>query len=322
MRARGATYLEIARQGGGIRSSVRKVRQASSAELYQKALPYCKQFLAYGSTTVEAKSGYGLSFADEIKLLEVIAALNEALDLDLVPTLLGAHDVPDEFRECRQGYIALLTERLIPEVAQRKLAVFCDVFCDVGFFSVEESRVILTAAKKAGLQLKLHAEELSASGGAELAAELGAVSADHLECISDRGIERLRAAGVMATLLPGTAFNLGLTRYPPARKLIDGGVPVALATDFNPGTCFTPNIQLILSIACAQMKMTPAEAVVAATINGAYALGLGDRIGSIEPGKQADIILLNLTDYRQLPYYFGINHCKTIIKRGKLHNPS
>lgn len=317
-RTRGATYQEIAAHGGGIRSSVRKVRQATNDFLYRNAFRYCQQFLTHGTTTIEAKSGYGLSVNDELRILEVIRGLNETLDLDLVPTFLGGHDVPDEFREDRRAYISLIIDAMLPRISREKLAVFCDVFCDRGFFSIEESRTILNAAKKNGFQLKIHADELSRSGGAELASELGALSADHLEQVSERGIAMMREFGVIATLLPGTAFNLGLKTYPPARRLIDSGVPVALATDFNPGTCFTPNMQLILSIACAQMKMTPAEAVTAATVNGAYALGLGHRIGSIEPGKQADMVLLDLSDYRQLPYYFGVNHCKTVVKKGKI----
>ncbi|MBI1747725.1 MAG: imidazolonepropionase [Acidobacteria bacterium] len=318
LRTRGATYLEIAHAGGGIRSSVRKVRAASKPQLVTNALPYAQQFLTFGTTTLEAKSGYGLTLADEIKMLEAIQELGHRLPLTLVPTFLGAHDVPDEYRDRRAAYVDLLVNEMLPEVARRKLAVFCDVFCDVGFFSVDEARQILLAAQAQGFRLKIHAEELGPSGGADLAAEVGAVSADHLEFLSDAGIANLRRAGVIATLLPGTAFNLGLKQYPPARRLIDGGVPVALATDFNPGTCFSPNLQLIITMACAQMKMTPAEAITAATINGACALGLGDTIGSLEVGKTADLILLNLTDYRQLPYYFGVNHCAQVIKHGKV----
>lgn len=318
LRARGATYLEIARAGGGIRSSVRKVRQASKEQLVENALPYLGQFLAHGTTTIEAKSGYGLSGPDEIKMLEAIRDLQSRTPLTIVPTFLGAHDVPDEYRERRSEYLDLLINEVLPEVARRELAVFCDVFCDVGFFSVEESRRVLEAGRAHGLRVKVHAEELGPSGGADLAAECGATSADHLEHLTDAGIDRMRRAGVIATLLPGTALNLGLKQYPPARRLVEAGVPVALATDFNPGTCFSPNLQLMIAVACAQMKLTPAEAITAATINGAYALGFGDRLGSLEPGKAADLVLLNLTDYRQLPYYFGVNHCARVVKNGKV----
>jgi imidazolonepropionase len=203
-------------------------------------------------------------------------------------------------------------------VAQEGLARFCDVFCDTGYFTVEEARAILQAAKQAGLALRVHADQLAHSGGTRLAAELGALSADHLEWIEDYDIEVLRAAGTVATLVPGATFNLGLTRYPPARKLIEAGVPVALATDFNPGSCFTLNMQLILSIACSQMRMTPAEAITAATLNAAYSLGLSERLGSLEEGKQADIVLMNVPDYREIPYFFGVNHCVVTIKKGNI----
>ncbi len=318
MRTRGCTYQEIAAGGGGIRSSVRSLRRATKDFLYRHSAKYCREFLAHGTTTVEAKSGYGLSVQDEVKSLEVIRELNQNLDLDLVPTFLGAHDIPDEFRENRTGYISLVINEMLPRISEKKLAEFCDVFCDEGFFSVPEARQILKAAKDRGFKLKVHADELSSSGGAELAAEMQAISADHLENVSDQGIEQLEKCGVVATLLPGTAFNLDLETYPPARRLIERGVAVALATDFNPGSCFTPNMQLILSIACSQMHMTPQEVLVAATINGAHALGKGGTLGSIEVGKQADVILLDLTDYRQLPYYFGVNHCRVIIKKGRI----
>ena len=233
-----------------------------------------------------------------------------------MPTFLGAHAIPEERKNSREEYVRQIIEEMIPRISKDGLASYCDVFCDDGYFTVEEGREILTAAKRAGLGLRVHAEELGHSGGARLAAELGARSADHLEWIDDQDIEALKRAGTVATLLPGTAFNLGLRHYPPARKLIAAGVPVALGTDFNPGSCFTLNMQLILSIACSQMGMTPAEAITAATINGAYSLGLSDRLGSIEEGKQADIVLMDVGDYRELPYFFGVNHCVVTIKRG------
>jgi imidazolonepropionase len=226
--------------------------------------------------------------------------------------------VPDEFRNSRGEYIRQLIHEMIPAVARDGLAQFCDVFCDTGYFTVEEARAILVAARKAGLGLRLHADQLSHSGGAQLAAELKALSADHLERIGDRDIQALKNAGTIATLLPGSVFNLGLPHYPPARKLIDAGVPVALATDFNPGSSYTVNMQIILSIACSRMKLTPAEAITAATINGAHALGAAERLGSIEEGKQADVVLMNVSDYREVPYFFGVNHCVVTVKKGNI----
>ena len=318
LRSQGKSYEEIAAAGGGIRASVRQLRAASPDQLADRAEIHFRQFLEHGTTTIEAKSGYGLSLEDELKTLQVLLTLHGRSRLETVPTFLGAHDVPDEFRGCREEYVRRIVEEMIPRVAQEGLARFCDVFCDRGYFSVEESRAILQAAREAGLGLRLHAEQLAHTGGARLASEMGALSADHLEWIDDSDIESLRQAGTVATLLPGATFNLGLTRYPPARRLIDAGVPVALATDFNPGSCFTLNMQLILSIACSQMKMTPAEAITAATINGAHALGLSDRLGSLEEGKQADIVLMDVPDYREIPYFFGVNHCAVTIKKGNI----
>ncbi len=318
LRCRGMSYQEIAESGGGIRSSVRQLRAATINQLVDRAERHFWQFLSHGTTTIEAKSGYGLSLEDELKSLQALALLRGKSRLDIVATFLGAHDVPDEYRDSREQYIHLLIEEMIPRVARDGLAQYCDVFCDDGYFTVGEARAVLLAAKEAGLGLRLHAEELSHSGGAALAAELGARSADHLEYIYERDLKGLKQAGTIATLLPGTAFSLGHTRYPPARKLIEAGVPVALATDFNPGSCYTPNMQLILSIACSQMKMSPAETITGATINGAYSLGLSDRLGSIEEGKQADVVLMAVGDYREIPYFFGVNHCVVTIKKGNI----
>ncbi len=318
LRAQGKSYQEIAAAGGGIRSSVRQLRSATQSQLVERAERHFQQFLAHGTTTIEAKSGYGLSLEDEIKSLKAVAELRSNNRLEVIPTFLGAHDVPDEYRNARQEYVELLTDVMIPRIAQEGLAQFCDVFCDVGYFSVDEARTILLAARSAGLGLRIHAEELAKSGGAQLAAELRASSADHLEWLDDEDIEALRKSGTTATLLPGTAFNLGLSRYPPARRLIDSGVPVALATDFNPGSCFNQNMQLVLTIACSQMRMTPAEAITAATVNGAFSLGIADRVGTIEAGKQADIVLMDVGDYRELPYYFGMNHCVVTVKKGNV----
>jgi imidazolonepropionase len=318
MRALGKSYQEIAAAGGGIRESVRQLRRADLGSLTARAERHLRQFLEHGTTTIEAKSGYGLSTEDELKALRAIAALRAESRLEIVATFLGAHAIPEEHEDSRQAYIEELIREMIPRVAQEGLADFCDVFCDAGYFTVDEARVIFRAAKTAGLGLRIHAEELAHSGGARLAAELGARSADHLEWVDEEDISALRQSGTVATLLPGTAFNLGLTKYPPARRLIEAGVPVALATDFNPGSCFTPNMQIILSIACSQMRMTPAEVITASTINGAYSLGLSERLGSIEDGKQADIVLMDVADYREIPYYFGVNHCVAVIKKGQI----
>jgi imidazolonepropionase len=318
MRALGFTYRQIAERGGGIRSTVRKTRAASEEQLFQAALTRVRWLLEHGTTTIEAKSGYGLSVEDEIKILRVIRRLNDETPLDLVPTFLGAHEVPDEYQSRKGDYLRLVIDEMLPGVAAEQLAQFADVFCEDHVFSAAESRSVLEAARRLGLGLRLHAEQLSLSGGAELAAELNAATADHLEWIDDRGLAALAAAGVAAVLLPGAVFNLGLARYAPARRMIDSGLSVAIATDFNPGSSPTPSMQMILSIACCQMRMTPAEAITAATINPAYTLGLGERLGSLEAGKQADLVLYDCADYRQIPYLFGMNHVRVVVKSGKV----
>ncbi len=316
-RLKGRTYQEIAAAGGGILSTVRRVRQASKEELKDLARPRLRRLLQFGVGTVEVKSGYGLSPADEIKCLEAIAELNAEGPLELVPTFLGAHAVPPEFRDDRDGYVRLLCDEMLPEVAQRSLAEFCDVFCETGVFGVAESERILTRARALGLRLKLHADELSPLGGAELAARLGAASADHLLCVTDAGIEALAASDVVATLLPGTAFFLGVD-FAPARRLIDRGAAVALATDCNPGTCPTENLPLVGAMACARMGMLPAEVVNALTLNAAAAVGRADRVGSLAAGKQADVAVYSVSDYRRIFYHFGINHVWRVYKRGRL----
>jgi imidazolonepropionase len=316
-RLRGRTYQEIAAAGGGIQATVQRVRAASKEELKRLARLRLDRFLQFGVTTVEVKSGYGLTPADEIKCLEVIAELNAEGPVELVPTFLGAHDIPPEYRSNRDGYLRLLTDEMLPEIARCGLARFCDVFCETGVFDLEESARILARARDLGFQLKLHADELTPLGGAELAAKLGAVSADHLLCVTDAGIDALAESGTVATLLPGTAFFLGL-HYAPARKLIERGVTVALASDCNPGTCPTENLPLVGAMACTQMKMLPAEALAALTINAAAALGCSDRIGSIEVGKQADLIICDVQDYRHMFYHFGVNHVWRVIKRGRV----
>lgn len=324
MRAAGLTYQEIARQGGGILSTVRKTRAAAEQDLFEWALPRVRWFLSHGTTTIEAKSGYGLTLADELKILRVIQRLGKETPLDLVGTFLGAHEIPEEFRnsletgETREDYVKLVTDEMLPAVASEGLAQFCDVFCESHVFTADESRSVLSRAESLGLGIRMHAEQLSLCGGARLASELGAVTADHLEYIDDDGIECLRASRVIAVLLPGAVFNLGLRRYAPARKLIESGVAVVLATDFNPGSSPTPSMQMIHSIACTQMGMTPAECITASTINAAFSLGLGEQIGSLETGKQADIVIFDSPDYRQIPYFFGVNHVLAVIKRGQV----
>ena len=316
-RLQGRTYQQIAARGGGINATVRRVRQASKEELKASARRRLDRLLRFGVTAVEIKSGYGLSVADELKCLEVVAELNAEGPLELVPTFLGAHAVPPEFREDREGYLSLLTGEMLPEVARRGLAEFCDVFCETGVFSLAESERVLARAKDLGLRPKLHADELTPLGGAELAARLGAVSADHLLCVTEAGIEALASSGTVATLLPGTAFFLGAD-YAPARRLIERGVTVALASDCNPGTCPTENLPLVGTMACTQMKMLPAEVVTALTLHAAMAVGRAERLGSLEVGKQADLVIFDVPDYRQIFYHFGVNHVWRVIKRGRV----
>jgi imidazolonepropionase len=318
MRIKGKTYQEIAAAGGGIKSSVTDLRSKTKEELVELALPRLDRMLSYGTTTIEAKSGYGLSLEDEIKMLEVIKELNKIHSIDLIPTFLGAHEIPEEYKNNRKEYIKLITEKMIPEVAKRGLAVFCDIFCEKGVFDIEESREILSAAKDHGFGLKLHADQLSALGGSKLAAELGAISADHLEFIDDDGIEKMKESGVIGVLLPGACFGLGITEYAPARKMIERGLPVALATDFNPGSSMIESVPMILSLACLMMRMTPAEAIVASTINSAYAVNKGDDIGSIEMGKKADLVIWNVQNYKEIPYHFGVNLVDGVIKNGEV----
>jgi len=313
----GAGYEQIAAAGGGIQASARHTRAASERTLARRLAAVLARFLAHGSTTVEVKSGYGLEPAQELKLLRAIRRASAGSPVEVVPTLL-AHAVPARFRSRRAAYLSLWLHRLIPEAARGGLAECFDVFCDRGYFSSAETRALLGAAAAAGLKLKVHAEQLAPSGAAALAAGLGALSVDHLEHLRARDIGCLRGAGTVATLLPGAAFHLNEGPAAPARRLIDAGVPVALATNFNPGSSPTLNMQMALSLACAGMKMTPEEAIVAATINGAHALGRGGRLGSLEPGKQADVVIMDLRDYREIPYYFGMNHCVAAIKAGAL----
>jgi imidazolonepropionase len=316
-RLRGASYQEIAARGGGIMSTVRTVRQQSREELKELARPRLERMLRFGVTTVEVKSGYGLSPGDERKCLEAVAELNAEGPVELAPTFLGAHAVPAEYRERREEYVRLVTDEMLPEVVRCGLAECCDVFCETGVFGLEESERILRRARELGLRLKVHADELTPLGGAELAARLGALSADHLLCVSGAGIDALAASGTVATLLPGTAFFLGLP-YAPARRLIERGAAVALASDCNPGTCPTENLPLVGAMACTQMGMLPGEVVTALTLNAAAALGRSDRVGSLAVGKQADLAVFAVPDYRQIFYHFGINHVWRVLKRGRV----
>jgi imidazolonepropionase len=320
LRAAGLDYMEIARRGGGIHASVRDLRGRGEDELYALAAPRLRRLASYGTTTVEVKSGYGLSVDDELTSLRVIARLARELPLRLVPTWLGAHEIPLEHRGSpggRSAYLRMLVDEMLPRVADERLAQFADVFCEPGVFTVEESRQVLTASRAAGLALKLHADELSGAGGAELAAELAAVSADHLAAVSDAGVAALAASRTVATLLPGTMLFLGKTKQAPARALLDAGAAVALASDFNPGTSPTVNFPLMLTLAVSQLRMSAAEAVLAGTVNGAAALDLAARVGQIAPGFSADLALYDAEDVRELPYWYGDRRCRASWTRGK-----
>ncbi|MCC6770571.1 MAG: imidazolonepropionase [Gemmatimonadaceae bacterium] len=320
MRSAGLDYMDIARRGGGIHASVRDLRERTEDDLVALALPRLERLARYGTTTVEVKSGYGLTVEDELKSLRAIQRLSALLPLRLVPTFLGAHEIPLEARgtpEGRADYVHLIVNEMIPRVVEGGLARFADVFCEPGVFTIDESRTVLAAARAAGLRLKLHADELRPSGGAELAAALGATSADHLAAISDAGIRALASSETVATLLPGTMLFLGKERHAPARALIDGGAAVALATDFNPGTSPTPNFPLILALAVSQLRMSVSEAVIAATVNGAAALDLAHETGQLAAGFSADIALFDVDDVREIPYWYGDRRCRATWVKGR-----
>ena len=317
-RAAGATYQEIAARGGGIKSTVSKTRAATLEQLVQAGRRYAEWFLRGGTTTIEAKSGYGLTVEDELKLLRAIRQLSDETPLNYVSTFLGAHDIPDEYKSRRTAYVDLVVNEMLPRVAEEKLAEYCDVFCEAGVFTIDESWRILSAARCQGLGLRVHADQLSLSGGAKLAAELAATTADHLEHADSAGIAALKAANVQPVLLPGSVYALGSNHYPAARAMIEAGLAVVLATDFNPGSSPTPSMAMILSLACTQMKMTPAEAITAATINAAHSLGRGDEIGSLEKGKRADFVIHDASDYRELAYFFGIDRAHEVYTGGRL----
>jgi imidazolonepropionase len=317
LRSRGVPYMEIARRGGGINASVRDLRERSEDDLFEVSVGRLQALLRLGTTTVEVKSGYGLDTESELKQLRVIRRLQDATPLDVVPTFLGAHEFPPEHREHRDAYVDVLVSEMIPAVAAERLAVFCDVFMEPGVFTAQQARRVLEAGLRHGLLPKLHADELENSGAAQLAASLGAASADHLGAISNEGIAALASSTTVATLLPATLLFLGKTRYAPARRLIDAGATVALATDFNPGSSPTPSMPLVLTLACSLMGMDPLEAVVAATAGGARALRLEDGPGTIRPGAPADLVVWDVADHRELPYRFGSPPLRGVWKRGQ-----
>ncbi len=317
LRSQGATYQQIADQRGGILNTVQHVRAASKRELKKTTSRYLTDMMRHGTTTVEIKSGYGLEMDSEIKMLEAINELKNEEIMTIVPTFIGAHAVPPEYNGGSDAYVREITEEMIPYIGKKNLAAFCDVFCEKGYFDLDEAERVLVKGKKFGMVPKIHADELTPLGGAQLAAKIGAVSADHLENVTDKGIAALRRSDVVATLLPGVSFFLG-HGYAPARKLIDAGVPVAIATDFNPGSCMSYSMPMMMTIACTQMQMTPEEALTASTVNAAAALNMSSTVGSIEIGKNADLIIADIPDYRFMAYHFGTNHVWKTIKNGTI----
>lgn len=315
LKIKGVPYLEILKQGGGILSTVRKTRKATDEELFEKAFGVLDRMLSFGVTTVEGKSGYGLNLETELRQLETNKRLNENHPVDVVSTFMGAHAVPDEYKENPKGYIDEVL-KMLPIVKEKELAEFCDIFCEDAVFDVEESRHILKEARKHGFKLKIHADEIVSLGGAELAGELGTVSAEHLMAISDQGIKDLYENNVIANILPATSFNLGKD-YAPVRKMIDTGLTVALSSDYNPGSCPCENMQLVMNIASAQLKMTPTEIFKAVTINAAKAVERDDTVGSLEVGKNADFVIFDVENLNYIFYNIGINHVKDVFKLGE-----
>lgn len=316
LRLAGTPYIEILKAGGGILSSVRSARQASLAELVAQTRKSLRRMLAFGVTTVEAKSGYGLNLETELKMLQAAQVLNQVQEVSLVSTFLGAHAIPQEFKEDSDQFVQIICQEMLPKV--KDLAQFCDVFCEDHVFSIQQSRTILQAAKALGMDLKLHADELAPTGGAQLAVELGAVSADHLLCTDQEGIKALAGSDTIAVLLPGTSFNLMTGRYAPAQEMVEAGVAIALSTDYNPGSCPTENLQLIMTLGCLKLGLNPAQVLAAVTINAAHAIRQADRIGSLETGKQADLVIFDTDNEAYIPYHFGINHTWMVIKSGRI----
>lgn len=319
MKLKGVSYLDILASGGGIHSTVKATKEASFDELYNKANKSLDTMLSFGTTTVEGKSGYGIDdFDTEIKQLEVAKKLNEDHPVDIISTFMGAHAIPKEFEDNPDAFVDIIIDKMLPVVAEKDLAKFCDVFCEEGVFTIDQSRRILLKAKDLGLGIKIHADEIKPLGGAELAAEIGCISADHLIAASDKGIKEMAKKGVIANLLPGTSFNLQTGNFAKARQMVEEEVPIALSTDYNPGSCPTENIQLIMSFASLIMKLTPEEVITAVTINGAASLGIAETHGSIQEGKTADIVVFDTPNIEYLIYHFGINHTNTVIKNGKV----
>ena len=317
MKLAGKSYLEILEAGGGILKTVRATRKASLEKLIQNGKKILDKMMQYGTTTVEVKSGYGLTVEDEIKSLRVANELNTIHPLDIIPTFLGAHAVPPEYKDNSEGYIDLIIEKMLPKIAEEKLAKFCDVFCEKGIFTRDQSRRIIQAAKDYGLKPQIHIDEIYDTDGATLAVELGAIQTGHLLKSNDKGLKQMAKARTIATLLPATPFCLMLQEYAPARKMIEMGIPIALATDLNPN-CWTESMLMIIAFSCYNMKMTPAEALTASTLNAACALGLQDSIGSLETGKKADIVIFDVPNHDFLAYQFGVNLVSQVIKNGKV----
>jgi imidazolonepropionase len=318
MRIEGKSYEEIAAAGGGIRNSARHFRTAGKEEIKEITRKRIRTFFEYGTTTIEAKSGYGLSPESEIKALEIISELNQDQQLEMIPTFLGAHEVPDDYRSRREEYIQLIVERMIPEVSGRNLARYCDVFCEKGVFSIQETRAILKTAEKYGLRTRIHADELHPFGAAELAADLQTVTADHLVKVSAQGIQAMADNHVIPVILPATTFFLRKDEYAPARKMLETGCEVALATDFNPGSSMTQNMQLVWTIAALKLGMLPGELLWATTYIPAKSLAEEQKIGSIQPGKQADLVLMDIPNLEYLAYHMGINHVSITVKKGEV----
>lgn len=317
MRLAGKSYVEIALAGGGIRSSIASTREASEEELFALAQKRISKMIALGTTTLEAKSGYGLSTESELKQLRVIQKLKDSLDIDVVPTFMGAHEYPAEYKKDHEAYLRILETEMIPMVAKQAVAEFCDIFTEAHVYSIDESRRVLSCAKDHGLKLKMHADEIEAIGGAELAAQMKCISADHLGAATDEGIMAMLEAGVIPVLLPATLFSLRAAQYARGRYMINQGLPVAIASDYNPGSCNCDSMPFTMSLACLQMGLTPTEALAAATINAAHALDRGDICGSLEPGKQADLIIWDIPGINFIPYHLGSSYISQVLKKGK-----
>ena len=318
MRIKGKSYQEIAEAGGGILASARKLRDAPKNELTELVKNRLNEFFRFGTTTIEAKSGYGLSVESEIESLEILKELKQNHPLDIKTTFLGAHEYPEEYREDHEGYINLIINEMIPRVAEKNLADYADVFCEEGVFSAKESRQVIEAAKKYGLGIRLHSDEFKPIGGTQLARDVNAISADHLTAITDEGIEALKEGNVIPIILPATTYFLGSDNYAPGRKMLEKGLPVALATDFNPGSSMTQSMPFVINVACLKVKLTPLEALQAATFNSARALEMEDKVGTLETGKQADIVLWNCDNYRGIPYFLAAQTVEKVLKKGKL----